>query len=242
MSTCDDKTVNKPKKRGIWSEEEDKLLIKAVKDNGPKNWKKIATFVPGKTYVQCLHRWQKVLNPNLVKGPWTEDEDRKVIELVKVYGNKKWKAIATYLPGRIGKQCRERWMNHLDPNIKKGNWLPHEDEIIIDQQSKIGNKWASIAKLLPGRTDNAIKNRFNSTLSRRLKKQNNPQNESDIKKKPQENNKRNNKKTTKLEIEQPQENNTCTNNKTDQNNIHIVIKSEHGLTQPIETKKENKKF
>jgi len=59
------------------------------------------------------------LNPELVKGPWTEEEDRKVIELVKIYGLKKWKIISSFLPGRIGKQCRERWTNHLDPNIKK---------------------------------------------------------------------------------------------------------------------------
>jgi len=183
MSTTDN-LVKKKKKRGIWTEEEDNALIKAVKENGPKNWKNIATFVPGKTYVQCLHRWQKVLNPNLVKGPWTEEEDRKVIELVNLYGIKKWKVIATYLPGRIGKQCRERWMNHLDPNIKKGNWQPNEDEVILEQQSKIGNKWAAIAKLLPGRTDNAIKNRFNSTLSRRLKKQNDNNDKSKKRKSP----------------------------------------------------------
>lgn len=159
------------KRRGTWTPEEDEALIKAVKIHGAKNWKKIAENVPGRTYVQCLHRWQKVLNPTLVKGPWTEEEDRKVIELVKIHGPRKWELIASHLPGRIGKQCRERWKNHLDPSIKKGNWETHEDELILELQSKLGNKWATIAKYLPGRTDNAVKNRFNSTLSRRLRQQ-----------------------------------------------------------------------
>lgn len=61
-----------------------------------------------KSATQCLHRWQKVLDPALVKGPWTEEEDKKVIELVEKYGPEKWSYIASFLPGRIGKQCRER--------------------------------------------------------------------------------------------------------------------------------------
>jgi len=58
--------------------------------------------------VQCLHRWQKVLHPNLIKGPWTKQEDDTVVEMVQKYGAKNWSAIAQHLPGRIGKQCRER--------------------------------------------------------------------------------------------------------------------------------------
>lgn len=58
--------------------------------------------------MQCLHRWQKVLNPELVKGPWSTEEDLKIVELVESKGAKKWSVISKYLPGRIGKQCRER--------------------------------------------------------------------------------------------------------------------------------------
>lgn len=109
------------KKTGIkWTKQEDEALRAAVEENGAKNWKLISQRLPQRSEVQCLHRWQKVLKPSLVKGPWTEEEDRKVVELVKKYGAKKWSLIASNLPGRIGKQCRERWHNHLNRKCTAG--------------------------------------------------------------------------------------------------------------------------
>jgi myb proto-oncogene protein len=80
-----------------------------------KNWKKVAEKFEDRSDVQCLHRWQKVLNPELVKGPWTKEEDDKVIELVNKYGPKRWSLIANHLKGRIGKQCRERLVRNAHP-------------------------------------------------------------------------------------------------------------------------------
>ncbi|KAE9007510.1 hypothetical protein PR003_g16620 [Phytophthora rubi] len=153
-----------------WLRDEDERLRVAVARFGGKNWKMIAeTLGNGRTDVQCLHRWNKVLKPGLIKGPWTPEEDRILSSLITRYGVGKirWCDLALHLPGRIGKQCRERWCNHLDSRIRKGQWTPEEDDMVFRWQQKLGNKWSEIAKLLPGRTENAVKNRFNSAARRK---------------------------------------------------------------------------
>ncbi|XP_065847029.1 transcription factor MYB93 [Euphorbia lathyris] len=105
----------------------------------------------------------------LKKGPWTPEEDQKLIDHIQKHGHGSWRALPK-LAGlnRCGKSCRLRWTNYLRPDIKRGKFSQDEEQTILNLHSVLGNKWSAIASHLPGRTDNEIKNFWNTHLKKKL--------------------------------------------------------------------------
>nr|AIS36119.1 MYB transcription factor 43-2 [Brassica napus] len=107
----------------------------------------------------------------LKKGPWTAEEDKKLINFILTNGHCCWRALPK-LSGllRCGKSCRLRWINYLRPDLKRGLLSECEEQMVIDLHAQLGNRWSKIASHLPGRTDNEIKNHWNTHIKKKLRK------------------------------------------------------------------------
>lgn len=153
----------------LWNEDEDRYVTSMMLRPRPPPWTDIARCLTNKTATQVARRWQTVLDPRLTKGGWTVAEDERLRAWIADHGETRWCELARVMPGRTGKQCRERWVNHLKPAPKKQPWTEDEDRRLLQIREELGNRWKDIStRLGTSRTENEVKNRWYSTLSRRL--------------------------------------------------------------------------
>jgi hypothetical protein len=168
---------NPSTKRVRWTKSEDSVLTRLLANDPSPNWNQIFSHFPKKSPQEVIDRWEKVLNPNLLKNSWSREEDAKIMEFVRTHGCQDWSQLSELLPGRIGKQYKERWRNHLEPSLTHAPWTPQEDATLIELHQRHGNAWVRIAESMPGRSDNAVKNRWNSTLRKAVEAESKSQTE-----------------------------------------------------------------
>jgi hypothetical protein len=161
--------ISQKKSINRWNESEYLKLVALVRDYG-ENWDKISDHFINKTSKQCMQKFKNSAR-SAKKGNWTEEEDQILMEWIRNHGPNKWTECSKNIRGRCGKQCRERWVNILNPGVKKGNWTQEEQKLIFHNLKRFFTSWSLMAKELDGRTENSIKNYFYSSV-RRLKSNN----------------------------------------------------------------------
>jgi hypothetical protein len=155
-----------------WPASDDALLREKIQQCPRMDWNQVALAFQGKyTASECSQRWRQLAGRRHLKGAWSPEEDARIIDLVQKLGEKSWSRLATFLEGRTGKQCRERWFHHLAPGVNKAPWTEEEERILREKHAEFGNRWAMIARFLPGRSDNTIKNHWNGTMRRERSRQ-----------------------------------------------------------------------
>lgn len=152
-----------------WSKEDDIRLTEIMKKyKNPRDWEPVAKELgTGKTAKECHERWIRYLKPGVRKGQWTDQEDAIVIEAVTTSSEQpftRWSDLAQRLPGRVGKQIRDRWVNHLNPNINHLPFSREDDLLLWDGHKKLGKRWVEISTKFfnCSRSENHIKNRWYS--------------------------------------------------------------------------------
>ncbi|KAI8373134.1 Homeodomain-like protein [Radiomyces spectabilis] len=139
-----------------WTPEDDETLREAVDVFGERNWQQVAVRVGGRTGQQCLQRWTKCVNPAIRRHRWEKEEDDALRAAVNVYGVGNWRIIQRHIPGRTDMQCRERWVNCLDPNLDFTPFNEEEIQRLKELYAIHGRKWSLLAEYFPGHTDNQV--------------------------------------------------------------------------------------
>ncbi|XP_046370127.2 uncharacterized protein LOC124144641 isoform X2 [Haliotis rufescens] len=147
-----------------WKNEEDLKLLGVVSDirhSGHRLlWSKVSSYMENRSGTHCFSRFQQI-DPDMKRGPWSTEEDVKLFAAVKMCGTQSWMRLAEFVPGRSSIQCRDRWLNSLDPSIRLGNWSYEEDKKLLKAITELGTKsWTKIAAKLNGRTDNMVLQRY----------------------------------------------------------------------------------
>uniref|UniRef100_A0A8C0G387 snRNA-activating protein complex subunit 4 n=1 Tax=Chelonoidis abingdonii TaxID=106734 RepID=A0A8C0G387_CHEAB len=163
---------NKDFKRKEWTKEEDQMLLQLVQEMRVGShipYKKIAYYMEGRDSMQLLYRWTKRVDPSLKKGFWTPEEDAKLLAAVAKYGERDWYKIRTEVPGRSDAQCRDRYLNALHHDVKKGRWSLEEKEKLIELVEKHGvGHWTKIASELPHRTGSQCLSKWKALIGAKV--------------------------------------------------------------------------
>jgi len=155
----------------LWSIEESLRLQRLIDVYGTSRWSEVARNLPGKSEMQCLLHYRYGLNDDQQVrgiGSWSVEEDARLKALVDQQGTK-WALVARSMPGRVAKQCRERYLNHLDPSLHRGPWSEDEEQQLLRLCEGQQRQWAEICRQLPGRSYNDVKNRYN-LIQRRMRR------------------------------------------------------------------------
>lgn len=147
--------------KGHWSKEEDNFLLKLMKDypEGKWNWAKISVHIPGRNAKQCRERWFLNLDPSINRGPWTKEEDEKLMKYHREY-NGRWSLIAKELKGRTENSVKTRFHSLQRKEVRSRGWIPDEDAVFIRGLRVYGRNYVLCARLLPGRSRGQLKKRF----------------------------------------------------------------------------------